>query len=137
LGFRYNDDLKRNPTDTADVRPIPDPEVLNQAPTDARIVVHTDAGARIGSCNELPNPFTTSRGATVIVDDTAVIAALGTGGYAATEYLNSMLVEALARQVHLRSLRCCWGSGLQTASIGRRGRRAAQAVGEPISRASI
>ena len=100
LGFRYNDDLKRNPTDTADVRPVPDPEVLNQAPTDVRIVVRTDAGAGNGSYNGLPKPFTTYRGATVIVDDPAVISALGTGGYAATEYLNSTFVEALARQVH-------------------------------------
>ena len=65
-----------------------------------RIVVRTDAGAGNGSYNGLPKPFTTYRGATVIVDDPAVIAALGTGGYAATEYLNSTFVEALARQVH-------------------------------------
>jgi hypothetical protein len=65
-----------------------------------RIVVRTDTGAGDGNYNGLPIPFTAYRGATIIVDDHAVIAALSDGGYAATQHLNSTLAEALARRVH-------------------------------------
>jgi serine/threonine-protein kinase len=79
---------------------VPDPEALNTAATDVRIVVRTDATAGAGSYNGLPKPFSTYRGATIIVDDPTVISALSDGGYAATEYLHGTLADALARQVH-------------------------------------
>jgi serine/threonine-protein kinase len=100
LGFRYSDQFKPAAGETADTRPVPDPEALNTAATDVRIVVRTDAAAGAGSYNGLPKPFSTYRGATIIVDDPTVISALSDGGYAATEYLNGTLADALARQVH-------------------------------------
>jgi serine/threonine-protein kinase len=63
-------------------------------------VVRTDTGVGGGSYNGLPKPFSTYRGASIIVDDPTVIVALSDAGYAATEYLNSTLADALARQVH-------------------------------------
>jgi serine/threonine-protein kinase len=63
-------------------------------------VVRTDATAGAGSYNGLPKPFSTYRGATVIVDDPTMIAALDNSGYAAVEYLNTSLADSLARQVH-------------------------------------
>ena len=100
LGFRYSDEFKPTANETADTRPVPDPEALNTTATDVRIVVRTDAAAGAGSYNGLPKPFSTYRGATIIVDDPTVISALTDGGYAATEYLNGTLADALARQVH-------------------------------------
>jgi serine/threonine-protein kinase len=101
LGFRYSDQFKPAAGETAGTRPVPDPEALNTAATDVRIVVRTDAAAGAGSYNGLPKPFSTYRGATIIVDEPTVISALSDGGYAATEYLNGTLADALARQVHL------------------------------------
>lgn len=100
LGFRY----LNKPAITAaaaggDTAPIPDPAALNTTPTDVRVVVRTDSAAGGGSYNGLPQPFTQYRGATIIIDDPAVIDALQVPGYAATTYLNKALVDALSRQV--------------------------------------
>lgn len=100
LGFRYLD----KPTITAaadgsDAAAVADPEQLNVTPTDVRIVARSDTGAGGGSYNGLPEPFTKYRGATIIVDDPAVIDALQVPGYAATTYLNTALVNALSRQI--------------------------------------
>lgn len=100
LGFRY----LSKPAITAaaaggDTAPIPDPAALNTTPTDVRVVVRTDSAAGGGSYNGLPQPFTQYRGATIIIDDPAVIDALQVPGYAATTYLNEALVDALSRQV--------------------------------------
>jgi eukaryotic-like serine/threonine-protein kinase len=101
LGFHYADTIARTPTDTGDTHPIVDPGTLNAAPTDVRIVVRSDAGAANGY-NGLPPAFASAdyRGATIIVSDPNVVAALATGGYAATEYLDADFVDAIARQVH-------------------------------------
>jgi hypothetical protein len=53
-----------------------------------------------GTYNGLPKPFSTHHGAIVTVDDPIGIAAPTDGGYAATEYPNGTLADALARQVH-------------------------------------
>lgn len=101
LGFRY----LSKPAITAaaagggDTAPVPDPAALNTTPTDVRVVVRTDSAAGGGSYNGLPQPFTQYRGATIIIDDPAVIDALQVPGYAATTYLNEALVDALSRQV--------------------------------------
>jgi hypothetical protein len=58
--------------------------------------VHQDRRSGMHPCRDVPKPFTDDRGITVIVEDPNVIAALDTGGYAATGYLNSTFVTALA-----------------------------------------
>jgi serine/threonine-protein kinase len=52
--------------------------------------------------NGLPPAFTERnlKATTVIVADPNVVSALATGGYAATEYLNSAFVDAVASQFH-------------------------------------
>jgi eukaryotic-like serine/threonine-protein kinase len=101
LGFRYTDALARTPADTGDVRAIPDPATLNQTQPDVRIIVRTDAAAADGY-NGLPPAFTERnlKVTTVIVADPNVVSALATGGYAATEYLDSAFVDAVASQLH-------------------------------------
>jgi serine/threonine protein kinase/ABC-type Fe3+-hydroxamate transport system substrate-binding protein len=98
LGFRYAAEPAPFAGDGG-ARPVADPAELNITPTDVRVVVRTDNAAGGGSYNGLPPPFSSYRGTTVIVDDPTVIAALNTPGYAATKYLNTTLVDALARQV--------------------------------------
>jgi serine/threonine-protein kinase len=99
LGFRYPAKPAVTSTDGADMQPVADPEQLNLTPTDVRIVLRTDRTAGNGSYNGLPQPFSAYRGATIIVDDPAAITALQSPGYAAVNYLNTGLVNALARQV--------------------------------------
>jgi serine/threonine-protein kinase len=67
---------------------------------DVLVVVRTDKAAGGGGYNGLPTELTIYRGAMVIADDPNVIAALNTGAYDATEFLNSNFVGALAQQVH-------------------------------------
>lgn len=98
LGFRYPSDLGAAGAG-GQVRPVPDPEQLNATPTDVRLVVRTDQGAGGGSYNGLPQAFSAYKGITVIVDDPATAAALDVLGYAATNYLNTALVNQLARQI--------------------------------------
>lgn len=100
LGFRYLDKPAITAAaDGSDAAAVADPEQLNTIPTDVRIVARTDSAAGGGSYNGLPAPFTKFRGATIIVDDTAAIDALKVPGYAATTYLNTVLVNALSRQI--------------------------------------
>lgn len=91
LGMRYADAVPGGPVD---------PAALNAAPTDVRVVLRTDRGAGGGNYNGLPRPFTEYKGATVIVDDPGTIAALTTGGAAATGLLDTKLVDAIAEMVH-------------------------------------
>ncbi|ORA51097.1 serine/threonine protein kinase [Mycolicibacterium celeriflavum] len=98
LGFRYPAEFDPASAGAA-FRPVANPEELNTTPTDVRVVVRTDKGAGGGSYNGLPQAFSSYRGTTVIVDDPDVIAALNTPGYAATKFLDTTLVDALARQV--------------------------------------
>jgi len=68
---------------------------------DVRIIVRTDAAAGNGY-DGLPPAFTERnlKATTVIVADPNVVSALATGGYAATEYLDSAFVDAVASQIH-------------------------------------
>lgn len=100
LGFRYIDTLKRTSSDPGDTRKTTGASLYDIFKADVLVVVRTDKLAGGGGYGGLPDQFTTYRGAMVIVDDPNVIAALNTGGYAATEYLNSHLVSLLAQQVH-------------------------------------
>ncbi|HZC54310.1 MAG TPA: ABC transporter substrate-binding protein, partial [Mycobacterium sp.] len=100
LGFRYSPDLQRGPGDLHPVRLIADPDKLYLLKTDVLVVVRTDTAAGRGRLDGLPVQFTGYRGDMVIVDDPDITAALADpGGYLATEFLNSMFVEALARQM--------------------------------------
>lgn len=100
LGFRYLDELERTVADSADVRPAPASSLYQIFKADVLVVVRDDSAAGGGGYNGLPVQFNTYRGALVIVDDPNVITALGTGGYAANEYLNSHLVDSVAQEVH-------------------------------------
>lgn len=101
LGFRYPSDLGAAGAAGAgeQTRAVPDPTQLNTTPTDVRMVVRTDQAAGGGSYNGLPQAFSTYRGITIIVDDPATVSALKVAGYAATNYLNTALVDQLARQI--------------------------------------
>lgn len=100
LGFRYLDKPAITAAaDGSDSASIADPEQLNTIPTDVRVVARSDSAAGGGSYNGLPAPFTKYRGTTIIIDDTAAIDALKVPGYAATNYLNTALVNALSRQI--------------------------------------
>jgi serine/threonine-protein kinase len=97
LGMRYAGSLPAAPPGASTVQV--DPASLNTDPTAVRIVLRTDRAAGDGNYNGLPEPFTDYRGATVIVDDPALITALLTGGPAATEFLNGQLVILITEQV--------------------------------------
>lgn len=98
LGFRYSTEVDPASAGVTS-RPVANPDELNITPTDVRVVLRTDKGAGGGSYNGLPQAFSTYRGTTVIIDDPQVIAALNSRGYAATKFLDTALVDALARQV--------------------------------------
>jgi serine/threonine-protein kinase len=99
LGFRYPSDLDAATGPGDQTRLVPDPGQLNATPTDVRLVVRTDEAAGGGSYNGLPQAFSKYRGITVIVDDPDTVTALNAPGYAATNYLNTSLVNQLARQI--------------------------------------
>lgn len=99
LGFRYPSDLDAATGGDGQTQPVPDPGQLNVTPLDVRLVVRTDAAAGGGSYNGLPQAFSKYSGVTVIVDDPDTVAALKTPGYAATDYLNTALVDQLAKQI--------------------------------------
>ena len=64
--------------------------------------MRTDRAAAGGAnCNGLTRPLTgyAYKGATVIIDDPDVITALATGGAAATELLDTALVDAISEMV--------------------------------------
>lgn len=100
LGFQYSDELVRGADDGGDARPVDDVTTINPTSVDVRVVVRTDEAAGGGGYNGLPKPFSEYKGITVIVDDVNVIAALDSGGYAATEFLDQHLVSTLGRQIH-------------------------------------
>lgn len=100
LGFRYLDQLKRTGTDTGDVRPVTDADFTQIEQTEVLVVVRTDKAAGGGGYNGLPKPLTAYGGAMAIVDNADTTAALNTGGYAATDFLNKTFVDNLAQQVH-------------------------------------
>ncbi|WP_078321304.1 serine/threonine-protein kinase [Mycobacteroides chelonae] len=99
IGFGYSQGLRRTDKETGDVRAgdgalgsffVGTPAAL--------IVVRSDRKAGRGSYEGLPAGFTLFQGPIVIVDNPDVIAAISSGGYAASEFLDSTLVAALAQQ---------------------------------------
>jgi serine/threonine-protein kinase len=100
LGFHYIHALDRTAFDSGDVRHLTYSGQYQTWRADVLLVLRTDKAAGGGDYNGLPQEFATYTGTEVIVDDPDAIAALNTGGYAAAEYLNSHLVNTLARQVH-------------------------------------
>jgi eukaryotic-like serine/threonine-protein kinase len=100
LGFVYNTHYRRGPTDPAEV-PLDTESSFSEAQSTAVMVLcRTDPAAGGGGYNGLPAGFTAYTGILVIVDDPATIAALNTGGPAANAYLNQVLVNKLANQIH-------------------------------------
>jgi serine/threonine-protein kinase len=100
LGFAYNTHYQRRATDPPEVT-LDAPSALGQAQsTDVMLLCRTDPAAGGGGYNGLPMSFSAYTGILVIVDDPATIAALNTGGPAATAYLNEALVNKLATQIH-------------------------------------
>lgn len=100
IGFSYSQDLRRKDGETGDTRAGNDmlmPSFVGR-PT-ALIVVRTDSKAGKGSYEGLPSGFPLFQGPIIIVDSPNVIAAISPGGYAASEYLDSALVNALAQQI--------------------------------------
>ncbi|MBE5449276.1 serine/threonine protein kinase [Mycobacteroides abscessus subsp. abscessus] len=99
IGFGYSQGLRRTDKETGDVRAgdgalgsffVGTPAAL--------IVVRSDRKAGRGSYEGLPAGFTLFQGPIVIVDNPDVIAAISSGGYAASQFLDSTLVAALAQQ---------------------------------------
>lgn len=100
LGFRYNDDLRRKPTDTGATRPMPETSAVFRIKTDVLLVIRSDAAAGGGGFGGLPNEFKSYLGTMVIVDNPDTVAALAEpGGVLATDFLNGNLVPDLARQI--------------------------------------
>jgi len=100
LGFSYNTHYRRGPTDPAEVS-LDTPGAFSRAQSTAVMVLcRTDPAAGGGGYNGLPTGFNAYTGILVIVDDPAIIAALNTGGPAASAYLNQALVNKLANQIH-------------------------------------
>lgn len=95
LGFKYNPDLNRGPTDAGATRPATDVQ-LGTIETDVLMIIRTDSKAGQGGYGGLPPQLSTYQGISVIVDDPNTIAALqDPGGYLANRYLNSTLVPQL------------------------------------------
>lgn len=100
IGFIYNSHYKRSPGGPPQVPfNINDVDYIGQR-SDVMLLLRTDPGAGGGGYAGLPAKYTSFGGTLVIVDDPATIAALNTGGAAATEYLNTALVTKLANQIH-------------------------------------
>jgi eukaryotic-like serine/threonine-protein kinase len=100
LGFTYNSHYRRGPTDPAEV-PLDTESAFAVAQSTAVMVLcRTDPAAGGGGYNGLPSNFNAYTGTLVIVDDSATITALNTGGPAADGYLNQALVNKLAHQIH-------------------------------------
>lgn len=99
LGFTYNPKFERADGAPTDQMINPRTE-YNAFATDVVIVCRTDPSAGSGGFGGLPSAFTRFNGVLVIVDNPATINALNTGGPAATNYLNTSLVDTLAEQIH-------------------------------------
>ncbi|TDZ83238.1 Serine/threonine-protein kinase PknJ [Mycobacteroides salmoniphilum] len=99
IGFTYSQGLRRNANDIGEVRAGDDLLGMSFVGTPtALIVVRSDRKAGKGSYEGMPAGFTIFQGPVVIVDSPDVISAISSGGYAASEYLDSTLVAALAQQ---------------------------------------
>ncbi|WP_374023293.1 serine/threonine-protein kinase [Mycobacterium sp. HNNTM2301] len=99
IGFTYNTHYKRSPGGPAEV-PFDINEVDYSARSDVMLLLRTDPAAGGGGYAGLPARYGSFGGTLVIVDDPATIAALNSGGPAATSYLNTALVTKLANQIH-------------------------------------
>jgi eukaryotic-like serine/threonine-protein kinase len=100
IGFTYNTHYKRGPADPPDIAfNIDDFDYVGQR-SDVMLLLRTDPAAGGGGYAGLPAKYSGYGGILVIVDDPATIAALTTGGPAATAYLNTALVNKLSNQIH-------------------------------------
>lgn len=100
IGFSYNTHYKRSPGGPPAVPfDINDIDYIGQR-SDVMLLLRTDPGAGGGGYAGLPAKYSSFGGTLVIIDDPATIAALNTGGPAATTYLNSALVTKLSNQIH-------------------------------------
>lgn len=101
IGFVYNTKFERDVNDPPKVPvDLNSSSALKVTSTDVVIVARTDKAAGRGGYNGLPSALSTYGGVLVVVDDPATIIALQTGGPAATTFLNTSLVNALADQIH-------------------------------------
>jgi serine/threonine protein kinase/ABC-type Fe3+-hydroxamate transport system substrate-binding protein len=98
LGFVYDTELLAADSRSAATKPLA-LENLYKLKTDVVIMLRTDSAAGAGGFNGLPQELTSLPGTTVIVDQPDALAALQTAGPAATRYLNTTLVAALAQQL--------------------------------------
>ncbi|WP_207547247.1 ABC transporter substrate-binding protein, partial [Mycobacterium talmoniae] len=100
LGFTYNSAFERTPGGPADIVVQRRSQTEYDAfKTDVVIVCRSDPAAGSGGFAGLPGWFTAASVTLVIVDNPATIAALNTGGPAATAYLNTSLVDRLAEEI--------------------------------------
>lgn len=100
IGFTYNTHYKRSPGGPPQVPfNIDDVDYVGQR-SDVMLMLRTDPAAGGGGYAGLPAKYTSFGGTLVIVDDPATIAALTTGGPAATTYLDTALVAKLSNQIH-------------------------------------
>ncbi|MCV7192671.1 serine/threonine-protein kinase [Mycolicibacterium brumae] len=76
-----------------------DTSTLSDVDSQFVLLLRTDSGARNGGYAGLPKRFFEMRPTVVIVDDAEIISALTSAGPAATRYLNTALVNLLAKQV--------------------------------------
>ena len=100
LGFRYVTSLQRSGVYPEATRPVADMYDITQLKPEVLLVLRTDRKAGGGGYGGLPSGFATYGGSMVIVDDADVLAALADpGGYLATQYLDSVFVAELAKQI--------------------------------------
>ena len=76
-----------------------DSKTLLDFRTDVALIVRTDQGAGGGGFGGLPSNFDYYGGTILVVDSPDTVAALTSAGPAASRYLNTALVDALARQL--------------------------------------
>lgn len=97
LGFAYDDELQSD-SQSSDEKPI-QPDTVYRLKSDVTLVLRTDKAAGAGGFGGLPQALTALPGTVVIVDQPDTVAALQTAGPAATRYLNTTLVPAVAAQL--------------------------------------
>ncbi|MUL67343.1 hypothetical protein BOO86_22910 [Mycobacterium sp. CBMA 234] len=97
LGLNYDPSLRRQPSDQASTRSMPDLANLYVVHSDVLVVVRTDKAAGNGGASGLPYQLAAFRGSMIIVDDPNTVAALADpGGYLASEYLNDNFVPLMS-----------------------------------------
>ena len=97
IGFTYNSQLESGPSGQFD-KPM-DSKTLLGYRTDVALILRTDRGAGSGGFGGLPSTFDSFGGTILVLDSPDTVAALTSAGPAASRYLNTALVDALARQL--------------------------------------